>query len=253
MNPLRFAVLLALTACLFVFIGRAPADETQVKAVLDKAIMALGGEEKLSKALSVSWKSKSKVTIEGNENEMSSEATVQGLEHQRVTFEGDFNGNKIEGLEILSGNKGWRRFGGNVMELDEDAIKNEKRNLYLALVASTIVPLKGKGFKVESAPDATIAGKPAATLKVTGPDGKDFTISFDKATGLPVRQVAKVIGWSGEEYTQEVDYSDYKDFSGIKKPTKLAIKRDGEEFVRSEIVEFKVLDKVPAETFAEPK
>ena len=37
-------------------------------------------------------------------------------------------------------------------------------------------------------------GKPAAALKVTGPDGKDFTLYFDKESGLPVRMVAKVIG-----------------------------------------------------------
>jgi hypothetical protein len=50
-----------------------------------------------------------------------------------------------------------------------------------------------------------------------------------------------------------VTYSDYKNFGGIKKPTKLTIKRDGEEFVQSEVLEFQVLDKVPAEKFAEPK
>ena len=31
------------------------------------------------------------------------------------------------------------------------------------------------------------------------------------------------------------------------------MKRDGEDFVEQEITEFKVLDKVPAEKFAEPK
>jgi hypothetical protein len=242
---------LGLASCLVC--GRAPADEAQVNQVLDKAIKALGGEANLSKALNVHWKSKAKVTIEGNENEMTSEVTTEGLDHQRVVFDGEFNGNKVEGLSILSGNKGWRKLGGNVMELDEDAVKNEKRNLYLAIVGTTVLPLKGNGFKVETAPDETINGKPAAGLKVTGPDGKDFTIYYDKESGLPVRQVAKVAGWTGEEYMQEVNYSDYKDFGGIKKPTKLSIKRDGEEFVRSEVTEFKVLDKVPAETFAEPK
>ena len=60
-------------------------------------------------------------------------------------------------------------------------------------------------------------------------------------------------GCRGDEYTQETTYSDYKDFGGIKKATKIAIKRDGEEFVEQEITEFKVLDKVPAGTFDEPK
>ena len=44
-------------------------DEAQVNQVLDKAIKALGGQEKLAKAEAFAWKAKGKVTIEGNENE----------------------------------------------------------------------------------------------------------------------------------------------------------------------------------------
>ena len=43
------------------------ADESQVNQVLDKAIKALGDEEKLSKAEAFTWKSKGKITIEGNQ------------------------------------------------------------------------------------------------------------------------------------------------------------------------------------------
>ena len=65
--------------------------------------------------------------------------------------------------------------------------------------------------------------------------------------------MAKVIGFDGQEFTQETTSQDYKDFDGIKKATKSDSKRDGEDFVKSEITEFKVLDKVDAKTFAEPE
>ncbi len=229
------------------------ADEAQVNQVLDKAIKALGGEEKLSKGEAATWKSKVKLTIDGNQNEKSTEGTVQGLDHFHSIFEGEFNGNKVKGTSVLNGEKGWRKFGDQSMDMDADAIKNEKRNVYLMTVSSRIVPLKSKAFKVESAPDEAVNGKPAAVLKVTGPDGKDFTLYFDKESGLPVRMVAKVIGWNGEEYVQDSTYSDYKDFGGYKRAAKTSIKRDGETFVESEITDFKVLDKVPADAFAEPK
>ena len=229
------------------------AGEAQVNQVLDKAIKALGGEEKLNKATALIWKSKGKITIEGNQNEFSTEATVQGLDHYRSVFDGEFNGNKVKGQAVLNGDKGWRKFGDQSMDMDPDAIKNEKRTVYLMVVPATILPLKSKSFKVESAPDESIKGKPAAVLKVTGPDGKDFTLYFDKASGLPVRLVAKVIGWNGEEFVQDSTFSDYKDFGGIKKASKTSVKRDGEDFLEVEVTEFKVLDKVPADTFAEPK
>ena len=52
---------------------------------------------------------------------------MQGLDHYRSEFEGEFNGNPIKGVTVLNGDKGWRKFGENAMEMDEDAVANEKR------------------------------------------------------------------------------------------------------------------------------
>jgi hypothetical protein len=233
--------------------GHLQAADPKVEEILSKAIKAQGGEEKLSKAQAATWKTKGKLTIQGNENDMSVVATVQGLDQFYTEFEGDFGGNKFKGITVLNGDKGWRKFGDMVMEMDADAVSNEKRMIYLGMATTNPTILKAKGFKLEPAADDTVDGKPAVGLKVTGPDGKDFTIHFDKESGLPVKQVAKVSGWMGDEYTQEALYGDYKDFNGIKKATKLTLKRDGDEFVKQEITEFKCLEKVPTETFAEPK
>src|SRR5262249_45037187 len=152
----------------------------------------------------------------GNDSEFTSETVVQGLDRFHSTFEGDFNGNKFKGVTVIDGDKGWRKFGDNKFEMDKDATANEKRNIYVQITPSTILPLKGKGFKVESAGEEKVDDKPAAGLKVTGPDEKDFTLYFDKDSGLPVKLVAKMRGFQGEEFTQETTFSDYKDFNGIK-------------------------------------
>jgi hypothetical protein len=125
--------------------------------------------------------------------------------------------------------------------------------LYLQVIPVTLVALKGKGFKVKAAGDEKVGDKPAVVLEVTGPDDKTFKISFDKESGLPVKQVAKVIGFMGEEFTQETTFGDYKDFGGIKKATKVEAKRDGEKFISQEITDFKPVEKVDAKTFDEPK
>jgi hypothetical protein len=138
------------------------------------------------------------------------------------------------------------------MEIDEDGIANEKRQIYLQVIPMRILPLKDKGFKVEAAPEEKVGDKPAVGIKATGPDGKDFTLHFDKESGLPVKLVAKVVGFGGEEFTQETLFKDYKDFDGMKKATKVQSKRDGEDFMKGEIIEFKVLDQVDPKTFAEP-
>ena len=106
---------------------------------------------------------------------------------------------------------------------------------------------------MEAIADEKVGDKPVAGIKATGPDGKDFSLYFDKESGLPVKLVAKVAGFMGDEYTQDTSFSDYQDMAGIKKATKIQSKRDGEKFIDQQITEFKVLDRVDPKTFAEPQ
>ena len=121
------------------------------------------------------------------------------------------------------------------------------------VIAATVLPLRTKNFKVESAGEEVINDKPATLLRVTGPEGKDFTIAFSKETGLPVRVVAKVEGIQGQETLQESNYSEYQPIDGIMRAMKVETKRDGQMWLKQEVTEYKVLDKVDANTFAEPQ
>jgi hypothetical protein len=227
----------------------ARADDKDAKSIVDKAIAALGGAEKLGKVTAFSWKAKGTITFNGNENDFTSQITIKGLDQYRREFGND----QFKGVVVLDGTKGWRKIGDNSSELEGDALASEKRTVYLDVIPITLVGLKGNGFKCEVSGEEKVGDKPAVVLKVTGPDGKDFTLYLDKVSGLPVKQVAKVRGFRGQEYTSETSFADYKDFDGIKKATKIEVKRDGEPFQSWEVTEFKVLDKVDAETFTEPK
>ncbi len=232
--------------------ARAEGDN-EVKAVLDKAVKALGGEEKLAAVKATETKGKGTISIGGNESKMTMHSVVQGTDHVRMRFEATFGDMPIKGVVVLAGDKGWRMFNDQNMEMDKDAIANEKRGLLLQVAPFTILPLRAKGFKLEKAGEDKVNGKAAVGIKVTPPEGKDFTIYFDKDSGLPVRTVAKVAGFMGDEVTQETTYTDFKDVAGIKRPMKNQVKRDGEKFIDSELIEFKVLDKVDPKTFDEPK
>ena len=89
------------------------ADEKDAKAIVDKGIKAMGGEEKLAKAGTYTVKAKGTITFNGEDNAIKTHATVQGLDHYRSEFEGEFNGNAMKGVTVLKGNKGWRKFGEN--------------------------------------------------------------------------------------------------------------------------------------------
>jgi hypothetical protein len=247
----RFFVALLTTILLTCPARLSRADDKDTAAILDKAIKALGGEEKLKKSEITTWKTKAKITFGGNDSDVTIQSTVQGLDHYRAEIEGKFGDNEFKGVVVVNGNKGWRVFGEK-MDLNEDDVSNEKRRVYLEAIPSRILPLKQKEFKVELAGEEKVGDKPAVAIKVTCPDGKDFKLYLDKESSLPIKMVAKVLDFTGEEYTQETTYKDYKDFDGIKKATKHDSKHNGDDFIQAEITEFKVLDKVDAKTFAEP-
>ena len=115
-----------------------------------------------------------------------------------------------------------------------------------------LAPVKGPGFKVETAGEEKVGGQAAVVLKVTCPDGNDIKISFDKESGLPVKAVGRVFTLLDQEITQENTYGNYKDFGGIKVATRLEIK-NGWATRKQEITEFKFLDKVDPSAFAAPK
>ena len=249
----RFSGAALAAVVVFGLVNPGQADDQDAKAIVDKGIKALGGEEKLAKIEAYSYQAKGRITIGENENDFTSHGTAQGLSRYRAEFDGEFNGNPFHGETVLNGDKGWRKFGDNLMELDAEGVANEKRTLYLQVIPLKLVPLKGKDFKIEAAGEDKVGDKPAVVIKVTGPDGKDFKLYFDKDGGLPVKLVATVVGFQGGEVTQETTLAGYNDFGGIKKATKVEIKRDGQKFIDQELIEFKVLDKVDPALFTEPK
>jgi len=228
-------------------------EEQDPIKVLDKAIAAMGGESKLGSVKASTWTSKGTLYFSDNESEFTTRWYTRGEDHFRSDFESEFNGNPYKATLVIKGNKAWRKFGNQVVELENADAKNEKFNFSLQLLPVTLPTLKGQGYKLESVGEEKVDKTPVVILKITNPDGKTFKISFDKESGLPLKLVADIVGFRGQEFIQEIYYSNYKDFDGIKRPIKIVSKRDGQRFLESEITEYKVIDQLPDETFTEPK
>lgn len=153
---------------------------------------------------------------------------------------------------MINGEKGWLKIiEMRVIELERDEVADHK----LQSAPLALLELKDSKFKTEAVDDVKVDGKQAAGVKVIGPKGKDFTIYFDKQTGLPVKSVADEPDPEspGQVFTQETYYSDYQDFGGIKQAKKVELKRDGKTYIKMELMDFKVLDKVDDKTFAKPE
>lgn len=229
------------------------AVDKDAQAILDKAIEALGGQEKLSHIKAATWKTEGKITYNGSDSEYVSTLIVQGIDRFHVTFETEFTGRGLKIVTVLNNDKGWRKVGDRKREIDKRSLADQKHATYLEVIPITLIPLKDKGFKVAVAGEKKVGDKLAIGLKVTGPEGKDFTLFLNKDSCLPIMLMAKMGDLGGTEFTQETTFADYKELAGIKKATKIVSKRDGEKFLECRVTEFKVLNKVDPKMFDEPK
>jgi hypothetical protein len=253
-RDIRIGALIVLIAMACLIGNRARADEKPTtRAILDKAVKALGGEETLSKVRAATWKAKGIIRFADKDRPFTSAVAVQGLDHYREDLLSEFMDIKVKATLVLYGDQGYRHFGAVDTELDASGIANLKRTVSLVVIPITIVPLRAEGYKLQTLADEKIGDQLAAGIKATGSDGKEFRIYFDKKTGVPVKIVAHLLTIEGSEFDCETTYGNYKDFGRIKKATKVMVKRDGHKFLDQEITEFKIVDKLDKEAFLKPE
>jgi hypothetical protein len=252
MNVMRkgmLAVGLALVAA-----GWGAADDADtIKSVLDKGIKALGGEEKITKYPGLMLKGTGKF-YEGDRGiPFSGTWYTQGLDKSRTTTVVEVKGFKSTEITVVNGAKGWiKETGDDTKELDKEALTEEKENLYFNWV-TTLVPLKGKEYKVTLLGESKVNNKPVVGISVASKGHRDIKLFFDKDSGLIVRAERKVRDLENKkDVTEEVNFSDYKDVNGLKVAMKYQNKWDGKNRADAEMTDAKVFDKIDEKQFEKP-
>lgn len=226
-------------------------DQAAVRSIIDKAMKASGGEEKLAKYKAATWKGKGKINVGGVEIEFTLEAAAQPPKQSRMKSEGEFSGTKFERTQVVNGDKGWISLTGSTEDMPEDQLAAAKEDLYAGWLAM-LVPLKDAAFKLAPLPEIKVGDRPAVGVRVSHPGHKDINLYFDKDKGLLVKVQRRVKDMTGQEVEQETFYTDYKEETGILHPRKQKTKRDGSDFLQIEITEYKPLEQLDVSTFAKP-
>jgi hypothetical protein len=233
-------------------------DDAEARAIIDKAIKAHGGADKLSqfKAVSAKWTGKHKV-----ENMFYWDA-VRVVNYEmpakiRLDYEVENpNGQKFAFSRVVNGRKGWQGSVRGTRDLKETEVTQIVDDLYAHWLAS-VVPLKDTGFEVSLVGSVIVDGKDAVGVRVSCQGRPDVNLFFDQKTGLVIKSErrAKDLGTS-EEYTAESIYRDHKAFQGVMWPTNRLDRRDGmdleENSGRFELSEFQAHDKLEETSLARP-
>jgi zinc protease len=173
-----------------------------VKSVVDKYIAAIGGE-KAVRGVKTTF-SKSSATVQGMAMEMTAKATADGKMKTEINAMG-----MTMMKQMVNEKGGYVEQQGQRKVLEGEMLADMKAQAHpfpeLALLTKPGVTLL---------PIQAIDGKDAYGVK----DGK-ITYFFDVATGLKVSTSAQVDA-GGQTMTQNINFGDYKEVSGLKMPFK---------------------------------
>jgi hypothetical protein len=250
---MRSLVCGSFVACVALAAG-APAradDQARAREILDQAIQATGGQDRLGKNKAVTWKGRGKVQFGGQAFEFTGEWWVQPPRQMKNQLEIDANGTTISLVTVVNGDKGWTSMMGNTTEMEADRLAEGKEELYAGTLG-TLVPLRDKVYKLTPLGEKKVGDRPAVGLKVEHEGHKPVEMYFDKDKHLLLATKRRVKDMAGQEVDQETLYADHKDFGGIRRARKLTIKRDGTTFVELEITEFKAEPKLDDSVFGKP-
>jgi hypothetical protein len=246
-----------LSGLLLTTAGPARADDADARKVVDKAIMALGGEAALSKTKAAKWSSKGTLNAMGAELPFTAQWASHMPDKIHMSFDLEAGGMKINFTLVYNNGKGWIKINDQLMDMDADRLKEQKESMHHAQVSRLLV-LKDKGYTLSMLPETKVKDKPAVGVKVSHKDYRDIQLFFDKETGLPVKSVMRVKTDQGEDVNQETFFSDYQDAKdeknnkAYKVAMKMLIQRDGQNYVESENTDFKAVEKLDDKLFEKP-
>jgi hypothetical protein len=232
--------------------GASPADEqADTRALLGKAMKAMGDEAKLAKLNTASIKGKITASEGGQDIVVTFDGTWQGLSQYRADVDVQEGGNNFKGVVVFNGDKGWLKKNCQTRDAPAGAA-SMIQNLFYAGRSPLLLPaFKDKAYALSLLGEVQVGSQAALGMSIAHKDSKDVSLYFDKKTNLPVKSEIRLTDPQGKEITAEYHYSDYKDFDGLKLSAKITIKLDNKEFAL-ELNEVKALEKVDDGQFDRP-
>jgi hypothetical protein len=234
-----FAILLSLAS-------HAWTGGEDARAVIESAIKATGGEQALAKHQASTFKEKGTYYGMGDGLPYTGNSAMQFPDQFRMEIVNVF-------MMVVNGDKGWMKSEKGVMEMTKEQLAEQRTNLRAGWMVS-LLPLKDKAYTLKMLPAEKVEGAEANVVLATRKDYPDVKIYIDKKTNLVVKSEhkSKAADLKGKEVMMTSYYSNFKEVDGAKMPFKMIMKRDGERFIESEVLEMKAHGKLDAKVFAMP-
>jgi hypothetical protein len=228
-------------------------DDKDLRAVIDKALAAQGGEATLAKFPAQIMKGTGKFYGMGEPIDYTIEIASQKDKRFRFGLAMTVMNFDVKIAVVVNGDKGWEKVNDDVKEMPADEMAEHKEQMHCNAVVS-LLPLKDKSYKLATLGDVKVGDQPAIGVRVSKEGRRDVNLFFDKDKGhlLKSEFMVKDIKTSDKEIAQANFYSDYKEFQGTRHPTRLVTERDGKKFTDTSLTEIQLLEKIDDSMFERP-
>ncbi len=226
--------------------------QPEVRALLEQAITAHGGEKNLTTLKAGYLQSQGTAYVPGPVK--ITHLTVYQLpDRLKQIQEIDNQGQKVRIVTAFAHDKAWMTVNGQRHEVDKKSLTEIGEALHLLRV-NRLVPLREKAFRLTLLPEVKVNNRPAQGLRVSLDGHRDVDLYFDRETHLLVTLAHRVPdARSGKEVTEVRLYSDYHSVNGVQEPKKVVMWRDGQKFLDGEVTEAQILEKVDVKIFENPQ
>ncbi len=184
-------------------------EEITAEQIVEKYLEAVGGKEKLQSVKDLYVEMKGKI--------MNFDITLTIAQKEPNKFYSNMDAGVMQQITKFDGKKGVSTAMGQTKEMDEKEIEAMKARAEIFPLAN----YEKNGLKLELAGVENVNGKNAYKIKITFPNGDKKTYYFDKETGLKIKETELKETPQGQ-MTFATELGEYKDFGGIKYPTKIS-------------------------------
>jgi hypothetical protein len=230
------------------------AQPDAARAIIEQAIKAHGGEERLARNRADKVKLEGTLYSPGGTAPFVAETTVQLPAQFKTTLEVRTPDGKTHTLvHLVNGDKVTVLVDGRVDKQPDPAALAELRDIRLLDRAIRLVPLlRERGYDLAVTDDVKVNDRPAAGVRVTMRGRKEMRLYFDRELGLLVKTEHVLGDGSGKEVREERYFGDFKDVAGHKRPFKVIAFRDGKKLMEARVVDVKYFDKLDDSEFTRP-
>jgi hypothetical protein len=212
------------------------------------AIVAAGGNELLAKYPAGRVVGKGTMTFAGSETAFTFEQAYHVPGRFRTLVRCEVKGQKWELLQVVDGATAKQTINGRVIPLTDAST----RELQLAVVfneVSQLTPLiTDKRFTLK--PDKQLKSQDFAGLLVAVKGYPELRLAFDRKTSHLVRISYKDTDLeTAKDAETEMTFGEFQTVSGLTRPTRSTVTRDGKKVVDLTVEKFTPLEKIDPKVF----